>query len=59
MAAAPSCFTLRRLLPSLRAMPFRLVLGLYRLLLPLFLLIALPGWLLRMGRRGGTAGAAP
>ena len=53
MAAAPSCFTLRRLLPSLRAMPFRLVLGLYRLLLPLFLLIALPGWLLRMGRRGG------
>lgn len=34
-------------------MPFRLVLGLYRLLLPLFFLIALPGWLLRMGRRGG------
>lgn len=34
-------------------MPFRLVLGLYRLLLPLFLLIALPGWLLKMGRRGG------
>lgn len=34
-------------------MPFRLVLGLYRLLLPLFLLIALPGWLVRMGRRGG------
>ncbi len=34
-------------------MPFRLVLGLYRLLLPLFLLSALPGWLVRMGRRGG------
>jgi 3-deoxy-D-manno-octulosonic-acid transferase len=34
-------------------MPFRLALGLYRLLLPLFLLLALPGWLLRMGRRGG------
>lgn len=34
-------------------MPFRLVLGLYRLLLPLLLLIAMPGWLIRMGRRGG------
>ncbi|WP_052574018.1 glycosyltransferase N-terminal domain-containing protein [Haloferula sp. BvORR071] len=34
-------------------MPFRLVLGLYRLLLPLFLFTALPGWLIRMGRRGG------
>ena len=34
-------------------MPFRLVLGLYRLLLPIFLLTALPGWLIRMGRRGG------
>ena len=34
-------------------MPFRLVLGLYRLLLPVFLFVALPGWLLRMGRRGG------
>lgn len=34
-------------------MPFRLVLGLYRLLLPLFLVTALPGWLIRMGRRGG------
>jgi len=34
-------------------MPFRFVLGLYRLLLPLFLFIALPGWLVRMGRRGG------
>lgn len=34
-------------------MPFRLVLGLYRLLLPLLFLIALPGWLVRMGRRGG------
>lgn len=34
-------------------MLFRLVLGLYRLLLPGFLLLALPGWLLRMGKRGG------
>ncbi|WP_367874367.1 3-deoxy-D-manno-octulosonic acid transferase [Luteolibacter sp. Populi] len=34
-------------------MLFRLVLGLYRLLLPVFLLTALPGWLARMGRRGG------
>jgi len=34
-------------------MPFRLVLGLYRLLLPLLLLIAMPGWLIRMARRGG------
>ena len=53
MAAAPSCFTLRRTLPSLSAMPFRLVLGLYRLLLPVFFLLVLPGWILRMGRRGG------
>lgn len=34
-------------------MLFRLVLGLYRLVLPVFLLLALPGWLVRMGRRGG------
>jgi len=34
-------------------MLFPLVLGIYRLVLPVFLLIALPGWLLRMGRRGG------
>ena len=34
-------------------MPFRLVLGLYRLLLPLLFLVALPDWLVRMGRRGG------
>lgn len=34
-------------------MPFRLVLGLYRLLLPFLFLIALPGWLVRMARRGG------
>ncbi|WP_193213991.1 3-deoxy-D-manno-octulosonic acid transferase [Luteolibacter marinus] len=34
-------------------MPFPLVLGLYRLLLPVFLILSLPGWLLRMGRRGG------
>lgn len=32
---------------------FPLVLGLYRVALPLFLLVALPGWLVRMGRRGG------
>lgn len=53
MAAAPSCFTRRRGLPSVRAMLFPLVLGIYRLVLPVFLLIALPGWLVRMGRRGG------
>jgi 3-deoxy-D-manno-octulosonic-acid transferase len=34
-------------------MPFRFVLGLYRLLLPVFFLIVLPGWIARMGRRGG------
>jgi 3-deoxy-D-manno-octulosonic-acid transferase len=34
-------------------MLFPLVLGLYRVLLPVFLLLALPGWLVRMGRRGG------
>lgn len=34
-------------------MPFRFVLGLYRLLLPVFFLIVLPGWIVRMGRRGG------
>lgn len=34
-------------------MPFRLVLGLYRLLLPVFFLLMLPGWIVRMGRRGG------
>ena len=34
-------------------MPFRFVLGLYRLLLPVFFLIMLPGWIVRMGRRGG------
>jgi 3-deoxy-D-manno-octulosonic-acid transferase len=34
-------------------MLFPLVLALYRLLLPAYLLIALPGWLVRMGRRGG------
>lgn len=34
-------------------MLFPLVLGLYRVLLPVFLLVSLPGWLLRMGRRGG------
>ena len=53
MVGAPSCFTLPRSLPSLRPMPFRLVLGLYRLLLPVFFLFVLPGWILRMGRRGG------
>ena len=37
----------------MHAMLFPLVLGIYRLLLPVFLLIALPGWLVRMGRRGG------
>ena len=34
-------------------MLFPLVLALYRLLLPLYLLVALPGWLVRMGQRGG------
>jgi 3-deoxy-D-manno-octulosonic-acid transferase len=34
-------------------MLFPLVLGLYRVLLPVFLLVSLPGWLVRMGRRGG------
>lgn len=34
-------------------MLFPLVLALYRLLLPVYLLIALPGWLVRMGQRGG------
>ena len=34
-------------------MLFPLVLGLYRVLLPVFLLLSLPGWLVRMGRRGG------
>ena len=34
-------------------MLFPLVLGLYRVLLPIFLLISLPGWLVRMGQRGG------
>lgn len=34
-------------------MLFPLVLGLYRLLLPIYLLVALPGWLVRMGQRGG------
>lgn len=34
-------------------MLFPLVLGLYRALLPVFLLVSLPGWLVRMGQRGG------
>lgn len=34
-------------------MLFPLVLGLYRVLLPVFLLVSLPGWLVRMGQRGG------
>lgn len=34
-------------------MLFPLVLALYRLLLPVYLLVALPGWLVRMGQRGG------
>ncbi len=34
-------------------MSFPLVLGLYRLLLPLWLVAALPGWILKMARRGG------
>jgi 3-deoxy-D-manno-octulosonic-acid transferase len=34
-------------------MLFPLVLALYRLLLPVYFLIALPGWLARMGQRGG------
>jgi 3-deoxy-D-manno-octulosonic-acid transferase len=34
-------------------MLFPLVLGFYRVLLPVFLLLSLPGWLIRMGRRGG------
>jgi 3-deoxy-D-manno-octulosonic-acid transferase len=34
-------------------MLFPLVLALYRLLLPVYLLIAMPGWLVRMGQRGG------
>lgn len=35
------------------AMSFPLVLGLYRLLLPVWLLMALPGWIVKMVRRGG------
>ena len=53
MAVVPSCFTLRLSLPSLAPMCFPLVLGLYRLLLPIFLILSLPGWLVRMGKRGG------
>lgn len=34
-------------------MSFALVLGLYRLLLPVWLLAALPGWVVKMVRRGG------
>jgi len=34
-------------------MLFPLVLALYRLLLPLYLFVAMPGWLVRMGQRGG------
>ena len=36
-------------------MLFPLVLAIYRLLLPLYLLVALPGWLVRMGQRIATA----
>ncbi|MCW1883765.1 hypothetical protein OKA04_03430 [Luteolibacter flavescens] len=32
---------------------FTLVLAIYRLLLPVYLLVAMPGWLVRMGQRGG------
>jgi 3-deoxy-D-manno-octulosonic-acid transferase len=34
-------------------MLFPLVLAIYRLLLPIYLLVAMPGWLVRMGQRGG------
>jgi 3-deoxy-D-manno-octulosonic-acid transferase len=34
-------------------MAFRLVLALYRLLLPVLLTAAMPGWLIKMGKRGG------
>ncbi|MDB6077056.1 MAG: hypothetical protein JWO82_803 [Akkermansiaceae bacterium] len=34
-------------------MAFRLILALYRMLLPVLLAVAMPGWLIKMARRGG------
>ena len=41
------------LVTSLGAMLFPLVLAIYRLLLPVYLFVAMPGGLVRMGQRGG------
>lgn len=51
MAVVPSCFTPRLRLPKFPLMSPSLLL--YRVLLPIYVVVALPGWLMKTARRGG------